>query len=467
MNTVRDKWIRGFVGVSTVLILLGVGAVAHAETSLRVDAEEIRSYEIPDDFGLGNRIVGSTDDGRTLIANTTGEGPDTNCTVIVASGSEAKAFPYKHSSSGTLCVGVKLHPEGGFFVRGFEAGAMKGDVAGFTARIDAKGEEKWLVHDTKTAQSMDFKGNYSQPHSPIAYSAESGYLLTFTIGTLSIGNLDDKNVTHVSVLQGGDMRVAAKTIGDTSGFGLVGGVTSLKSTGEFLLYIFSPGSQGASFYTYDGRESVGTFEPLGEDWSTRFVRRMTYAADSNIYLAWTKTPEGKGPAHVSVVDEKAEEVWSEEYPREVELGGEKTDLGPPGNMYVGSEYVAILHAPGDVYLRVLDAQTGEQIGVAPLTGALQKTPLNILSGKGDRLKVLAVDQEMERFHELSLAFETAPAGGDAGMADGGFADAGGSSGGGGGQGGGCAQAPGSNPSPPAVALLVVLAAAARLRRGGA
>ncbi|MFB6350768.1 MAG: hypothetical protein ABEN55_03180, partial [Bradymonadaceae bacterium] len=454
-------YVRTFAAVTVAAIAVVWASPARGgepATKLTIQADEVRNYKIPKKFSLSGRVVESTSEGRTLIGNTSGKGKMSTCTVIVATGESAQAFPYKHSADGTRCVGVLPHPDGGFFVRGMAAGAKRGDVAGFTARIDAEGSERWLVHDTKTAESEDFKGSYQQPHSPLAYSPQSNYLLTFTTGKLTIGDIDEKTVTHASVIKGGEMRVPAKTIGGSGGFGVIGGVASLESTGDFLLYIYSPGSQGANFFTYDGRVNVDEFEPMGESWGDRFVRRMIYGPDSNVYLLWSDKPKGGGPTHVSVVDDQAAEVWSESYASTVILPAERkappadvgdvdvgsgssntkeVALGAPGSIWVGSEHVVILYAANAPYMRVIDAETGREVGVAPLAGATQYTPINILKGKEGRLKLLAVDQNMTRFHELSLSFEEgetpnvdAGSGGDAGPAD--VADGGSGSGGNGG-----------------------------------
>jgi len=466
--------------VATAVVWAGPAVGQEPTTELEIEADGVRSYQIPEEFSLKGRVVESTAQGRTLIANSTGQGADAACTVIVATGESAEAYPYQHSSDGTRCVGVSPHPDGGFFVRGMAAGAERGDVAGFTARIDGQGREEWLVHDTKTAESDDFKGSYLQPHSPMAYSPQSQYLLTFTTGKLTIGEIDEKTATHASVLKGGEMRVPAKTIGGSAGFGVIGGVATLASTGEFLLYIYSPGSQGANFYTYDGRENVGAFQPMGEDWTDRFVRRMIYGPDSNIYLLWSDDQETADPTRVTVVDEEAAEVWSEAYGSEVMLPADRpqgpppdagdagdagrpdvktVDLGPPAAIWVGSEHVVILYAADAPYLRVLEAGTGREVGIADLTGAIDLTPIDILTGEEGRLKLLAVDDEMSRFHELSLAFEEGetpnvdPDPGDAGLAD--AAEAGGNSSGG--SESGCSTHGDVPPSGPTAAIWLIAA----------
>ena len=439
-RTTRVRCVAIWVVVAAASILWGAGARADVGASdagspdaketedaladvgsavgLRIKATEVRNYNLPRNFPITGRIVDSRPDGTTLLANTTGEKEDSKCTVVVVSGDAARAFPYTHGKKGTACVGVLPREGGGFFLRGRRATAKEGEVAGFSAEVGPQGNERWFAHDAETAESDDFKGTYVRPHSPMAYSAASDYLLTFTIGKLTIGNIDEKATTHVSVLRDGEMRVPAKTIGRTAGFGIVGGVTVLDESGDFLLYIYNPGSRGANFFTYDGRERVDKFEPAGETWNDRFVRRMIHGPDSNLYFLWTDTPEGDGATRVTVSTPDEREVWSKEYAPAPDVGARQVSLGPPVNMWVGSKYVVILYQSTEAFLRVLDAQTGEEVGVAPLEGATEMQPLNILGGRGGRLRLLTLGQNGDRLHEFRLGFTLAPlGGGDAGYGD--------------------------------------------------
>ena len=448
-------WAPGLaIGADAADVADAVDADASADAPIRLEAQPIRSYDVPGGFTLDNRQVTSTDEGRTLIASTTGQESDSRCTVIVATDESARAYPYQHTSGGTVCLGVLPQPNGGFFLRGIRAGAEGGEVAGFTARLDARGRERWIIPDTETAESPDFKGSYLQPHRSMAYSESTGYLLTFTLGKLTIGDLDEKRVTHLSVLEEGQMRTAAKTIGAGGGFGVVGGVTSLGASGDFLLYILTPAGSGAQFYRYDGRESVDQFEPLAEDWSDRFVRRMIYGPDQNIYLLWTEGKQKPGPARLTVVDQQEREVWSGEYPAEVAFGRETRSLGAPVDMWVGSRYAAVMYRASGIYLRLLDARDGDELGIVPLAGVTDETPLNIVRGREGRLTLLTVDQPAGRFYEYALSVETGQPGPDAGTGDVGLADAGGE----GAAGGGCSgcSATGQPEGLPLVYLLAFL-----------
>lgn len=435
-----------------------------AGAALRVDLEEVRSYDVPAGFNLEERIVRGSSGGTTLIASTTGAGRQSTCTVVVASESTAKAFPYRHSEQGSRCVGALPHPEGGFFVRGFQGGAEPGEVVGFTARIESDGTEEWLLQDIEIAGSEEFRGEYREPHRAMAYSERHDALLTFTLGRLTIGEIDEKAVTNASVVEDGRLRIPAKRLGSSGGFGVVGGLTSLERSGDFLLYMVQPGTDGAEFFTYDGRENVDAFRPADEDWSERFVQQLARGPEGHLYLLWTDDAEGEGPTRVTVVDAEGEPVWEEEYESEDSEGDDSLSLGAPSSMWVGNRFVVVLYEPGRQMLRAIDTETGEELGVAPLEGATELRPLNLFNGGEGRLRVLATDADQRRFYEFEVDFVEESRGGDAGVPDGGFADVrgeedganGGSGGANGGSGGGCALPVRERPATPLGALFLLV-----------
>lgn len=442
-----------------------------AEAALRVDLEDIRSYDVPSGFDLEERIVRGGSGGTTLIAGTTGAGRQSACTVVVAAESTAKAFPYRHSEHGSRCLGALPHPEGGFFVRGFQGGAEPGEIAGFTARIASDGAEEWLLQDVEIAGHEGFRGEYRQPHAAMTYSETNDALLVFTLGRLTIGEIDEKEVTNASVIEDGRLRIPAKRLGSSGGFGVLGGLTTLEASGDFLLYMVQPGTDGAEFFTYDGRENVDAFRPADEDWSERFVRQLARGPEGNLYLLWTDDAEEEGPTWVTVVDAEGEPIWEEEYDAEFSEGGDSLSLGTPSSMWVGNRYVVVLYETGRQLLRAIDTETGEELGVAPLEGATELRPLNILKGGDGRLRVLATGADQRRFHELEIEFVEESRGGDAGLPDGGFADVrgeedganAGSGGANGGSGGGCALSGRRGPGAP-VGALILLAPLLALRR---
>lgn len=455
------------------LIALAAVAAASPAYGLQFDFREVRSWQVPQGFALGNSVVRSGPDGSTLVAATAGEGAESSCTVVVASKDSARAYPYRHSERGSSCVGALPHPDGGFFVRGFRADAEEGDVAGFTARLDAEGRERWLVPDTELSEQSEFRGTYRRPHWAMAYSLERDRLLTFTVGRLKLGMLDERDLTQASVIGGGELSVPARTIGGTGGAGTVGGAEILQESGDFLVFVYRPTMEGGAFYTFDGRQQVDAFEPLGEDWSERFVRRMIVGPDGDIYILWTEDREEGSETRMAVVDEAAEEIWSERYDASATVDGETVELGSPRSFWVGSSNVLVLYPSDPTFVRVLDAETGEQRGIAQLSGSTALQPLSFVRGPEGELRFLGVDAEQGRFRELRVDFREGGSAGDAGLPDGGLVDAGGSggsggngSGGNGGGGGGCS----TNGSPPdaplrAIVVWVLLVAPIAVSRG--
>jgi hypothetical protein len=482
------------------LACLGAMVVASNEAAAKVEvsASKYRSFEVPKNFPLRrpSPILRANYAGTTVLANTfvrkkkegEKERPKPKCMVIVVSGSgsdsSATAWPYRHSSKGTLCLGVLPHPEGGFFVRGFRADADKGDVAGFTARIGSDGSEKWLTTDSTLEASEDFKGTYQNPAPVMAYSASSDYLLATTIAKFSFGNLDKKNVTYTSIYhaEDGQLRTEAQTVGDRSGFGELEGAFTLESSGDFLIYNLAQTGEGMNLYRYDGRTSIQAFDPLGESWGDRNVTDVVQGPEGRIYILWSTREASSTQTRMAVVDEEAEEVWSSAWRPSVRVGEQNVTLETPRSAVVGKEHVAILYRNGRKrYLRVIDASSGRAYGVVQLGSVVENGQyVSMLEGKGGRIKVLTVGSDGRTFTETRLSFEgtveedesgedaggattdagTARPGLDAGglEADVRSSDAGGSNnatGGDGGSGGGCRTT--GSPSPLPLSLVVAIA----------
>jgi hypothetical protein len=453
---IRD--LQACTTLAALLAALVVPAIAFADVEL--SATEVRNYDLPSDFELGQAQIQSTRDGTTVLSMTIGDETNAACTVLVANGADATSFSYQYQGGPTACVGVLAHPDGGFFVRGAKADAEEGDVFGFSARIDAQGNEMWALPDQQLVDDSDFLGEYLQPHPELAYSPDSNKLLGFTTAGLNIG-AEQVRLAQAHVLGAADGRLKenAKTFGNSGSAGFVAGTTTRTSDGDFLLYIYDAGSQGAHFFTYDGRISISKFEPLDQDWSRRYVRQMIYGPDDNVHLLWTPETDTSAPTNVTVVDDTAAEVWTASWPSTIDNpeGGEPVALGTPLGMWVGADYSLVLYNTGQqLMLRVADAATGENLGVAALSGLTDHAPQAILNGADGSLKLLALNAAGDQLHELRLDISVQAGDGDAGGdpgADAGPADA--SAGSGGGDEGCATSAPG-DPAPVSTAVLAFL-----------
>ncbi len=446
---------RHLIACTTMLAVL-TPAVAHADVSL--DASEVRSYDLPQGFDPGQAQVRSTRDGTTLIFETTGQGDQAACTVVLAGDAGATAYDYRYKDGPTACVGVIAHPDGGFFVRGAKADAQAGDVSGFTARLGADGTEMWVVDDQDLVDARseadggtgEFLGQYVEPHPQMAYSKRFDKLLAFTNGNLNVGGGQQLTQAHVIAADTGRLMVSGLTFGQTGSAGFLAQTVTRTSDGYFLLYIYSAGSKGAYFFSYNGRSSIDAFKPMGEDWSTRYVRQMVYGPDDHVYLLWTPSDQPDAPTNVTVVDDQAQQVWSSSYEASVSLPGtdQPTQLGAPMGMWVGMNYALVLYnANQQLVLRVVDVATGQALGVAPLEGVTAYTPMAILNGADGGLDLLAVDTDAGKLHEFRLDISASgdtggdgDAGGDAALSDAG------ASGGGNSAGGGCSTGRGAHPA---------------------
>ncbi len=410
------------------LVLVGwivtVGA-SEARAEVEASSSKYRSFDVPEVFSPRQLILTSNYQGKTLLAGTVAppkeegaeERPPPECMVIIVSGSgdetSAQAWPYRHSPKGTACIGALPHPEGGFFLRGFRADAGEGDVAGMMARIGPEGNEQWLTTDTEIDASSSFKGTYQHPNAVLAYSESSGYLLGMTIGKFSFGNLDQKDVTYASIYQTDDgrLRTKAQTIGDRSGFGKTGGAFALESSGRFLIYNVSQAGEGVNFYTYNGRLSISAFEPLGENWSDRNVVDVVHGPDQNIYILWTTQSSSTTQTRLAVVDEQAEEVWTQAWRASVTVGeGEGEQelvLETPKSVMVGEKYTVIRYTKERKrYLRVVDTESGGLYGVVRLQPLVKGGQyVSLLKGQDGRLKTLGVGSKGRTFTEAELTFE--------------------------------------------------------------
>ncbi|MFU8802240.1 MAG: hypothetical protein ACNA8W_00385, partial [Bradymonadaceae bacterium] len=306
-------------------------------------------------------------------------------------------------------------PEGGFFLRGMVTSDPDAQVIGFTAHIDAEGEEVWAIHDQRLVDAEevadggpgDFLGRYAFPHQVMAYSERFGRLMGFTIGTLTVGTSEPEiTQAHVVNADTGRLQINGLTFGQ-SGVGVIAGATERVSDGYFVLYIYSAGSQGAYFYSYNGAHNISFFRPRDEDWTQRFVRPpLTYGPDNNLHFLWLPTDAPDTQTHVTVVDDLGAEVWSSSWPPQERVDGRDLELGQAGGLWVGGEHSVLLYqsSEGELYLRVIDVVTGRSLGLAPLEGLVAHNPIEILSGEEGKLKLLTLNDGQDRIHEYELSF---------------------------------------------------------------
>ena len=443
MTHISRQILRAALGAALTVLLTPTLAQADVE----FDPQVLGNFDLPEGMTSDSATIQSTRDGKMVVFGTTGmtQDPATSdpaCTVVLVEDSAATSYEYQFQGAATVCVGVTAHPDGGFFVRGTDPTADEGAVVGFTAHIDAQGNEVWAIPDQDLVDAKEtsepggtgrFKGVYQQPHPEMAFSAEHNRLMAFTVAKLNIGSSGvQMTQAHLVNAETGRLKVTGQTFGSDGGFGYIAETITRASDGDFVLYIYSAGSQGAYFFSYDGRINLDAFEPLGEDWSQRYVRQMIYGPNGNLYLIWTPTNEPDAPTEIAAVDDQAAEVWSTSYEAtalvaDKPTGEDQLVLGPPRAMWVSSTYILVLYqAASQLYLRVIDATDGQDFGVAPLAGLTEHEPRAIVNGSAGSLELVAVEEGGTTLHEIALNVSGTPganAGADAGL-DAGSADGG-------------------------------------------
>ena len=414
---------------SFAVALLASAPAAHADVNVMLTP--VRDYQLPGSFELTNGRVLEGAGGDTLIVNTIGASPEeAACGIVVATDADARLIEYRYASEPTQCIGALPHPDGGLFLRGSNPTAVAGEVTGFTSFIGPDDMEVWSIDDEllTTAQpeptgTGEFQGAYETPHGAMAYSPQLDKLLGFTISKLTIG-IDEKFLSqaHVVNVEMGRLTVSGQTFGQ-SGVGIVGGAEVRRGDGQFLIYYFSSGDQGAFFYEYNGRQDVSFFKPRGEDWDDRFVIRMLYRNDL-LHLLWTPSDGTDTQTRVTATTDAGAELYSATFEPEYRFAdGTVVELGRPITMWVTADYTAILTTDvsmTELFLRVLD-NDGESLGLARLSDISEFAPVAIVTGENDTLKLLSYDQSSRHVYENTMEFtDVDDFDPDMGIPDGGF-----------------------------------------------
>lgn len=390
--------------------LLGTTS-AFADVSITPIA--LHDYALPGAFSPDGALFDAAPNGTTVIANTTGEGTDTRCSVVVATDAEARVYRYAVDDSATQCIGLRANPDGGFFLRTRNPQAMPGDVTGATAYIDDAGIERWKIRDSqlvdadpRPAGTGSFLGEYLTAYDTLIYSPQTDRLIAYTIGKLTVG-VDEKYIAqaHVVVGQTGELLRSGQSIGPL-GIGIPV-ATTVRPDGTFVVAFDTLGLQGLVFYTYDGRETVEELRPLEQGWEERYLSSMFWAGGT-LSLLWFDPNDAAQTTEFATTNAAGRELARQSLDATYRFAdGQFAVLGPPVAAWKEPTYFVILHAvDGASYLRFVD-ENGESPGAARLNGVVPQAPVRILATE-DGLKLLAFDSVNPRIYEYALTFMDAP-----------------------------------------------------------
>lgn len=389
------------------------------EDSVRLSLTELRSYKIPDDFDLANARIAPTEDGRTLIAATTGllsaaaDDPEgLACTVLVADDQAARAISFRYQSEPTGCVDVIAHPGGGFFVRGTKLKLqidqiVPATLGGFTARIDADGREVWALEDQRLVDAASvaeggtgaFAGDYLGAHSHLAYSPETDRVLAFSDGELSVADSRQVTQAHMIDAETGELRVSGLTFGLQDTSNTVRAAIYRAPEDDFLLHFGSALDLENSFVTYNGRRRVDAFALAGQDWRDRPVRDITLSSDQTLYLLSLSSEQVDAQSEVTAVDAQGDLLWT----ASLEQNERGVDLGLAEKIWVLTDYIVLYYSgPNGVFLRTLDRQTGESLGAQSVSGFSPFGIVAIFEAAGGTARLLSLDLQSATMHEFRL-----------------------------------------------------------------
>lgn len=412
--------------VAAILFACLGPSLAHAD--VKVTPIALRDYALPEGFPLSGALIASGLDETTFLANTTGEGTASSCTVVKAARHEASAIKYQLDSQPTGCVGMLTNPNGGVFLRVRNPLVMDGAVSGATVFINGDGVEAWKVRDTElvAAEAQPsgtgaFLGDYLTPFDTMAYSPTTNKLIAFTIGKLTI-NQEDKFIAqaHIVDVATGELLRSGQNLGQ-AGLGVPIAAT-VRDDGIFVVAYDTLGLEGLLFYNYDGRETVEELKPLTETWENRSLAAMFWA-QGTLNFVWLDPTDANVTTHVAATNANGNDLLRASFESTYRFAdGAFVVLGPPTNAWRDSEYIVVSHvSDGLVYLRFVTPD-GDTPGVGRLDGITAFTPAAVVSAE-EGLRFLAYDEAGGRIYEYALTFmdvgdyDPTQASGEAGIPD--------------------------------------------------
>lgn len=385
-----------------------------AYADVDVTATPLRDYALPGAFGLTGALIESGAQDATLIAQSTGEGDQARCSIVVATAMDARVYRYGVDEQPTQCVGMTPHPDGGFFLRTRNPQAVPGQITGATVYIDGQGIERWKIRDIELVDAQPrpsgtgaFVGDYLTAYSTLLYSPTTDTLLAFTIGKLTVG-IDDKFIAQAHVVKA----ASGEVVRSGQSIGQIGGGIPVRATvrpdGAFVLAVDTLGLQGLVFYTYDGRETVEELRPLNESWEDRELVAMFFADDA-LHFVWLDPNDAAVTTEVATTNTSGREILRQTFDSTYRFAdGEFEVLGPPSNAWRAPDELVVAHVVDTrVFLRLMNAKDGESPGVARLEGVVAQVPAAIVSTPNG-LRLLAWDAPNSRLYEYALAFADAP-----------------------------------------------------------
>lgn len=387
----RSRWLAVLAGV----LMIGTSATVEAE----IGVEVIRDWPMP--VGISPytaRIDGSLDGEMILVTGRGVEGAQ-ECVVVVSGKERSRAYSYRHQFHPTRCLDGVGDGKGGFFVRGERSDREPEEETGFTVRISAEGEVLWSLEDQEFSES--FEGEYVGALAGMAYDQSRGRLIAMSRGERRLAGASQV-VMQVHQIDGesGALLGAGQRFGTQSTDVILDLVAR---EGEFLVLTLDGRDQEVRFYRVGAEERALRTEPGDRRWAERWILGpIGYERGRGSFVL--SEPIGGGRPEVMALDLEDQLVWVREYRQGEEELVEGDPLGEAERLWVGRDLLALgyRNSQREYFLRFLDPETGEELGIYRRRGLLEADILGLSRNDLGGLRLVALDLEAVRFVEADL-----------------------------------------------------------------
>jgi hypothetical protein len=388
-----------------LLIFSILSVVIPMEAVSQIEVNRHRTFELSSEFPVKNAKVKKQGE-MTFAFATKQTSADATCHIVRAGTDETNAFTFDYGQSPTRCIGVEPGADGSMYIRGNRPSSDELKLTGFTVKLNASGQIEWDIADKKLVDARDepggpgsFLGQYGRPMRDLSLAVDENQLIGFTIGEVSAANTTNPvTQAHVVQTETGRLITNGQRFGER--FGQLGGVSTLSSSGDFFLYLFDRAEQGAYFYSYDGGSNIDAVEPLGRSWAEDYVVRASPQGEDSLYLLWTETRGQSAATLFAKTNQTGTKIWRKSWQSQI---SPDLTLGAPRDFRVGESTAYILYqASNGLYLRAVDTETGESLGIEQLEGLIDPQPLSIVEAGGD-VFLIGVAQEDRRLVEFTVS----------------------------------------------------------------
>lgn len=338
-----------------------------------------------------------TEEGVFLIASSIAEGPSQECVVIRSDEETTRVFRYRHEFYPTRCLHVAHDGEGGFVLRGERSDLDPEAVGGFTVRVDAEGELRWVLEDAVVLDE-GFSGNYRGALPGLAVDFSGARAMAMSLGGRPLAG-SELPVTQLHRIE------------TSTGALLRGGITFgpqfndlildvVPREGHFLIHALDGRNDETIFYELRSENRIQRVQPAGQSWTSRDV------LDAPLYLPEVGTLflYRQGNRFYLSRIEGDQSRWDLELPVTESLLVEERPIGTARKLWATESAIVVGYenAQRERSFFFVDPETGEPLGAMNRRGFRDREILSLGRGPEGSLRGLVFDVDALRFFEVVL-----------------------------------------------------------------